>query len=184
MKRQVTLVAAMMLTLTPHQVDAVDVEQLPDLTGGAIPLVTFERHDTFSNEFIYSVKIKNQTGDPLVASSLVIVLDRVIDLSGKDALERIEVLGQDGYTSDGKPYFRIPMGRLPELAPYRESQHVTVRFRNPDYMPFLAPSFRVRGLRLTAAKALQELIQELRKKGLLSEEETQKALEPLHRPSP
>ena len=178
MNRQVTLVATMMLALTPHQVAALDVGQLPDLTGGAIPLVTFERHDTFSNEFIYTVKVRNHTGDPLVADSLVIVLDRVIDLSGKNALERIEVLGQDGYTRDGKPYFRIPVGKFPELGPYRESQPVTVRFRNPDYTFFFAPSFRVRGLRLTAAKALQELIQELREKGLLSEEETPKALEP------
>src|SRR3989442_12100209 len=46
---------------------AVDVDQLEDLTGGGGPGVTFEGHDTFTNEYVYSVRVINQTGDSLVA---------------------------------------------------------------------------------------------------------------------
>ena len=55
MYRRATLVATMMLALAPHHVAALDVDQLPDLTGGAIPVVRFERHDIFSYEFFFSV---------------------------------------------------------------------------------------------------------------------------------
>jgi len=58
---------SLVLLVASPQGLAVDVGQLEDVTGGVVPVVTLEGHDTFTNEYIYSVKVINQTGDPLVA---------------------------------------------------------------------------------------------------------------------
>src|SRR5881409_1132797 len=80
---------------------AVDVDQLEDLTGGVVPVVTFEGHDTFTNEYVYSVRVINQTGDSLVAGMLFLVLSEVQDLSGKDVLGSLEVPNQsEEHTSE------------------------------------------------------------------------------------
>lgn len=184
MNRRMTFAAAVMLALIASPAAAVDVNQIQDLTGGVVPHVAFEQHDTFSNEFTYSVKVTNRTGDPIVADSLVIVLDGVLDIAGKDALDRIEVLKPDGYTSAGQPYFRVPPDKAPELPPFSESRSIMVSLRAPDYTLFFAPSFRVRGQRRTASESLQDLIQDLRKKGVFTEEEARRALERQRRPSP
>ncbi|HET8580733.1 MAG TPA: hypothetical protein VFL31_07020, partial [Nitrospiraceae bacterium] len=138
---------------------AVPIEQLTDLTGKAKAVVTLKARDNFSNEFRYDVSIKNDTADPLVADSLVLVLDKITNLAGEDneplthepILKRMEVVGQDGETPDGKPYFRIPVDQSPDLAPYSQSQPVTVRLRNRDYFIVFTPSFRVLGLRRAPA---------------------------------
>src|SRR2546425_13288598 len=65
---------------------AVDVDQLEDLTGGVGPVVSFEGHDTFTNEYVYSVRVINQTGDSLVGGLLFLVLLEGQGLLGKDAL--------------------------------------------------------------------------------------------------
>src|SRR2546422_7373032 len=65
---------------------AVDVDQLEDLTGGVVPVVTFEGHDTFTNEYVYSVRVINQTGDSLVAGMLFLVLLEGQGISRKDVL--------------------------------------------------------------------------------------------------
>src|SRR2546427_12153909 len=62
---------------------AVDVDQLEDLTGGVVPVVTVEGHDTFTNEYVYSVRAINQKGDSLVAGMLFLVLLQVQDLFRK-----------------------------------------------------------------------------------------------------
>src|SRR5207245_7523467 len=56
---------SLVLLVASPQGLAVDVGQLEDVTGGVVPVVTFEGHDTFTNEYIYSVKVINQTGDSL-----------------------------------------------------------------------------------------------------------------------
>jgi hypothetical protein len=157
---------------------AVDVDQLEDLTGGAISVVSFKQHDNFSNEYAYSVKVINQTGAPIVAGTLVLVLFEALDQAGKNALGSLEVLNQDG-NMGGKPYFIVPTGGLPELPAYRESQPIVVRLRSPDYVPFFPPSFRVRGLRRMATQNLETLILQLKSKGVLTEAEAQEALQPL-----
>ncbi len=184
---------------------AVPIEQLTDLTGKARAVVTLRARDNFSNEFRYDVSIKNETADPLVADSLVLVLDKITNLAGEDneplthepILKRMEVLGNDGETPDGKPYFRIPVDQSPDLAPYSQSQPVTVRLRNRDYFIVFTPSFRVLGLRRAppppksvehpappppnlnqANQSLNRLIQLLIKKGLLTEEEWRAANRP------
>jgi hypothetical protein len=184
MNRYSMFAAAVTLALIASPAAAVDVNQIQDLTAGVVPRVVFEQHDTFSNEFTYSVKVTNQTGDPIVADTLIIVLDGVLDTAGKDALDRIEVVKPDGFTAAGQPYFRVPPDKAPELPPFSESRPVTVRLRAPDYTTFFAPSFRVRGQRRTTAESLQDLIQDLRKKGVLTEEEARRALERQRRQSP
>ena len=106
--------AMLVLSVTARQALAVDMEQLHDLTGGAVPVVTLEGHDTFSNEYVYSVKVINRTGDPIVADTLVVVLSSLQDPSGKDVLESIEVVNPAG-TIHGRPYFlpREPAGQRP-----------------------------------------------------------------------
>jgi hypothetical protein len=178
---QTSLVLSLTL-LTSPQALAVDVDQLEDLTGGVVPVVTLEAHDTFTNEYVYSVKVINQTGNPLVAGTLFLVLSEVQDLSGKDVLGSLEVPNQDGNTG-GKPYFVIPTGGLSELPSYQESQPINVRLRSPDYVLFFPPSFHVRGIRRRATQSLETLIQQLMSNGVLSEAEAQQALQALHRPS-
>jgi hypothetical protein len=159
----------------------VDVEQLEDLTGGAMPVVSLKHHDNFSNEYIYSVKVINQTGTPIVAGTLVLVLFQALDLAGRDTLPSLEVLNQDGNIR-GKPYFVIPTGGMPELPSYRESLPIIVRLRSPDYVAFFPPSFRVRGLRRVVTQNFETLIRQLQIKGVLTEAEAQEALQPLPPP--
>jgi len=185
----------------------VPIEQLTDLAGKARAVVTLKGRDNFANEFRYDVSIKNESSDPLVADSLVLVLDKITNLAGEDneplshesILKRMEVLGNDGETPDGKPYFRIPVDQNPDLAPYSQSQPVTVRLRNRDYFIVFTPSFRVLGLRRAPPppkpaeapapaanlnQPLNRLIQLLIKKGLLTEEEWRAANRPPQQPAP
>jgi hypothetical protein len=170
-----------LLLFTNTAAFAVGVDQLEDLTGGAVPVVSFKGHDTFSNEYIYSVKVINQTGSPIVARTLVLVLYETLDKAGKDVLENLEVLKPDGNIS-GRPYFLIPASAA-ELPSYQESREIVVRLRSPDYIPFFAPSFRVLGQRRTATQSLETLIQQLRSKGVLSDAEVQEVLQPSRPPS-
>jgi hypothetical protein len=147
-------------------------EAFADLTGAVTAIVTLTARDNFQNEFLYQVSIKNETPDPLPLDSLVIVLDHVTDLSGKDASTRMEVVGQDGEMSDGRPYFRIPTPRGSELAPYRQSDPASVRLRNPAYTVVFTPSFRVYGHKPpSASESLNALVQLLIKKGLVNDTE-------------
>ena len=171
---------SLILLVTSPQSLAVDVGQLEDVTGGVVPVVTFEGHDTFTNEYIYSVKVINQTGDALVAGALFLVLSEVQDLSGKDVMGSLEVPNQDGNIG-GKPYFMIPTGGLSEFPSYQESQPINVRLRSPDYVLFYPPSFHVLGIRRRATQSVETLIQQLMYDGVLSEAEVQDAFEPLRR---
>jgi hypothetical protein len=154
------------------------VDQLPDLTSSVATFVTLRSRVNFQNEFRYDVSVRNQAGEP-IESSLVLVLDQITDLAGKDALERIEVVGQDGETAQGRPYFRIPLNG--GLAGYAESPPATVRLRNSAYTIIFTPSFRVRGIRRSLAQKSAEttnaLIQLLQKKGVLTEEDLREALD-------
>jgi hypothetical protein len=173
---QACFVIALIMFARPQAL-AVDVERLEDLTGGAVPVVTFEQHDIFTNEYLYTVKVINRTGDPILGGTLVLVISSVQDQSLKDVLGSLEVFTPDGRTG-GKPYFVLPTGGLSELPPYQESQPITVRLRSPDYVRYFPPSFQVRGIRRTATQSLEKLIQQLKNKGILSEAEAQKVLRP------
>lgn len=168
------LLVIIALEQTPEAVGAAPVDQLADLTGSVSTIVTLTGRDNFTNEFRYDVRVKNQSAKPLEADSLVVVLDQITDLAGKDALDRIEVVGQDGETAERKPYFRIPVDG-PELAPHSESKPATVVLKNAAYTIVFTPSFKVRGQpKPPPAKApepVQSLVDLLIKKGVLTEEE-------------
>jgi len=178
----------------PH-VLAGALDQLSDLTDKAAQaVVTLKGRDNFNSEYLYDVSVKNLSSDPLVGESLIIILDKITNIGGDEwmagtsesNLTRMEILGQDGETDDGKPYFRIPRGSGPDLPPYTESSPATVRIRNKDYLIVFTPIFRVYGMKrppvspkpkervspLPPAKTpADKLIQMLIQKGVLSEEE-------------
>ena len=183
------------------------LDQLTDLTGKASVVVTLKGRDNFASEYRYDVSVRNHTSDLLIADSLIIVLDKITNLAGQDRegltgesfLTRFEVLGQDGQTDDGKPFFHIPVGPTPDLAPLTDSLPATVRLMNKDYLSVFTPSFKVLGQKRpppepkqTQAGPIQpavtpatpnrnpvdKLIQLLIKKGILTEEEWRKANQP------
>jgi len=183
------------------------LDQLTELTGKASVVVTLKDRDNFTSEYRYDVNVRNHTSDVLIAESLVIVLDKITNLAGEDRegltgesfLKRFEVLGQDGETDDGKPFFRIPVGPTPDLGPLTDSLPATVRLRNKDYLSVFTPSFKVLGQKRappepkqTQAAPVQpgsnpiapgrnsvdKLIQLLIKKGVVTEEEWRKANQP------
>ncbi len=178
------------------------LDQIPDLTDKAAQaVVTLKGRDNFNSEYIYDVSVKNLSSDPLVAESLIVVLDKITNIGGDELmtgtsesnLSRMEILGQDGETDEGKPYFRIPRGSGPDLPPYDESRPATVRIRNKDYLIVFTPFFRVYGLKRTppppkpkervsplppAKTPGDKLIQMLIQKGVLSEEEGRALYQP------
>ena len=168
------------------------VDELPDLTEGVVPVVQYKNSDPFSgtgltsvSEVEFLVKVKNQTGDPLVADSLILVVDTVRAISGHEISDRVKIEGSDGMMADGKPFFRIPNADK-ELGPYSESEAVTIRVSNPDYLRFFPPRIRVRGLRRSPGAAVKGLLDSLVQKGILAPEEAARALEstspPLEKP--
>ncbi len=158
------------------------VDELPDLTEGVVPVVQYKNSDALSgagltsvSEVEFLVTVKNQTGDPVVADTLILVVDTVKEITGNDISDRVEIEGPDGTLANGKPFFRIPNADE-ELAPYGESEAVTIRVNNPDYLRFYPPSIRVRGLRRSPGEAVKGLLESLVQKGILAPEEAVKAL--------
>jgi hypothetical protein len=186
---------------------ASSLDQLTELTGKASAVVTLKGRDNFTSEYRYDVSVRNHTSDVLIADSLVIVLDKITNLAGEDRegltgesfLTRFDVLGQDGETDDGKPFFRIPVGPTPDLGPLTDSLPAIVRLRNKDYLSVFTPSFRVLGQKrpppepkqtqvapvqpgatptAPSRNSVDKLIQLLIKKGVVTEEEWRKANQP------
>ena len=183
---------------------AASFDQLTDLTGKVVPIVTLKGRDNFTSEYRYDISVRNMSPDLIVGDSLVVVLDKITNLAGEDRealknesfLTRFDVLGQDGETNDGKPFFRIPSGATPDLGPQTDSLPATVRIRNRDYVIVFTPSFRVFGQKrppvepkqaeaapahsstTSSRAAVDKLIQLLIKKGVLTEEEWRKANQP------
>jgi len=185
MERFFSIVITTILALTIYSPGGAE-DQLSDLTGGVIPLVSFDPADALSpggelyasgelttrSDLRYSIRVKNQTGDPILASSLIIVVDKIVEVArGRDVTNQLEVFGHDGYTEEGKPFFRIPPGSSTELAPFAESHPVLVQIRNPDLLRLSTPILRVRGVRVDALQHIEELGRVLIPKGLLSPEE-------------
>lgn len=171
-------------------------DQLADLSGRATPIVTLRSRDNFSSEYRYDVSVRNHSPDTFIADSLILVLDHITNTAGQDhenltgepLLTRMEIIGQDGTTEEGKPFFRVPQGSGPDLTPNSESLPVTVRIRNRDYVAVFTPSFRVMGAKREPPKqkspaaaaaaaaapnkaTTDKLIQLLIKKGLITAEE-------------
>lgn len=159
-------------------------EQVEDLTAAVIPVVTLRHRDNFANEFLYEVYVENRTSRPIRGDSLMVVVDSIVDIAGKDATNRVEVVSPDGQTPDGKPYFRVPVSGN-QLLPYTESESAQVRLRNPYYTILFTPSFRVLGRPVREPRVpppapqqpavrvdpMNRLIELLIKKGVLTREE-------------
>lgn len=203
-------VLIVILTLSdPATTFAGTFDHLTELTGRVNAIVTLRGRDNFTSEYRYDISVRNLSPDAIVGDSLIVVLDKITNLAGEEReplksetiLSRFEVLGQDGETDDGKPFFRIPAGNGPDLPPQTDSRPANVRIRNKDYLVVFTPSFRVYGLKRqpqeakqgeaaagappsptspTAANrnAVDKLIQLLIKKGVLTEEEWRKANQP------
>ena len=189
-------------------VSAGPFDHLVEFTGKTNVIVTLKGRDTFTSEYRYDVSVRNLSSDSIVADTLLIVLDKITNLAGEDRegltgelfLKRFDILDQDGQTDDGKPYFRIPVGTSPDLAPLTDSLPATVRLRNRDYLAVFTPSFRVLGEKRLPSEPkrvelppppaqaqtqaqpgrtpVDRLIDLLIKKGLLTEEEWRKANRP------
>ncbi len=186
---------------------ASSLDQLTDLTGKATVVVTLKGRDNFNSEYLYDVSVKNLTNDTFIGDSLFIVLDKVTNIGGEDRenlnsdtiLSRMEILGQDGETQDGKPYFQIPAGSTTDLTPHSQSLPASVRLRNKDYLIVFTPFFKVLGQKrpppepkqtqaapvqpgatptAPSRNSVDKLIQLLIKKGVVTEEEWRKANQP------
>ena len=201
-----TILLGQLWLMVPESI-AGPLDQLTDLTGRASVIVTLKGRDNFNSEYLYDVSVKNLSADTFIGDSLFIVLDKVTNIGGEDRenlnsdtiLSRMEVLGQDGETQDGKPFFRIPAGSATDLTPSSQSLPANVRLRNKDYLIVFTPSFKVFGLKrpppepkqaqaspaqptttptIPNRNAVDRLIQLLIKKGLVTEEEWRKANQP------
>lgn len=182
------------------------LDQLTDLTGKVTVIVTLTGRDNFTSEYRYDVSVRNMTADPLIADTLLIVLDKITNLAGEDHealtnesfLNRFDILGQDGETDERKPFFHIPPGSPADLLPQTNSRAASVRIRNRDYVAVFTPAFKVYGNKRpppepkqpTAQQAqpaaaqrhtdkqAERLLQLLLKKGVITEEEWRKANQP------
>jgi len=167
------LVWALLLFLSPNLLLAeISVDELPDITGGVIPLLSFEVSqggELFSSgrmssrgEIFYVVRLKNQTGDPILAESLIVVVERIQNMSNfRDVTSKLELPGVHGETETGKPYYRVPIGEKEFLAPFSESQPFSLEIQNPNLYRLYPPVLRVRGLRITAAQMHQDALSNL-----------------------
>ena len=130
-----------------RHVVASPIDQLTDLTGKASVTVTLTGRDNFNSEYRYDLTVRNRSNDLLVADSLIIVLEKITNLAGEEReplksepiLSRFDTIGQDGETDDGKPFFRVPVGASPDLAPLTDSLPVSIRIRNKDYVSVFTP---------------------------------------------
>lgn len=197
-----SLVGALFLSVTmPAALFASPLDQLTDLTGKATVSVTLTGRDNFNSEYRYDLTVRNRSSDPLIADSLIVVLDKITNLAGEEReplkseplLHRFAIVGQDGETDDGKPFFRVPIGASADLSPLTDSPPFSVHIRNKDYVSVFTPLFRVYGKKrppaepkvstgqtpsgLTSQDRTDKLIQLLLKKGIITEEE-RRAIQP------
>ncbi len=129
------------------------VGESSDLSGRVIAQITRQSRDNFSSELRYEVRARNLTNQAYEADSLVIILEELKNFAGQTIdpvskqplIEQVDVLGNDGTTDDGKPYFHVPLQGQEEFGPYAKSESVTVRLRNSGFITGLAPTFKVLG---------------------------------------
>ncbi|RMH03238.1 MAG: hypothetical protein D6704_12890 [Nitrospirae bacterium] len=190
------VVATLALLVGVSFVMGKEQEALIDLTGGVVPLITIDPSQaspggelfadgrlTTRSDLRYRISVRNQTGEPIPLGPLILVIDKIVELArGREVTEQVDIVGYDGYTSDGKPFFRIPGSG--ELGPYAESESVVVRIANPNFFRLAPPIVQVRGIRHSALEQLEKLKHVLQQKGVLSEEETSGLVESPALPSP
>ncbi|MEC4675144.1 MAG: hypothetical protein VST68_13225 [Nitrospirota bacterium] len=193
MPRYFIIILSFFLCQVTGPVDAEVEDARVNLTTVVIPLISLTQDQGFMSggelfrngrlstrsAIHYLVSVKNQTDDPIDASSLIVVIDQIIEMArGRNVTDELELVGFDGYTEEGKPYYRVPSGSSAELRPFAESSSVEIQIRNPDLLRIGTPSFQVWGVRKTKAKKIEELGQLLIKKGILTPEEAAQLLDP------
>ncbi len=198
MPRYLIIIVSFFLCQVTGPVKAEDEEARVNLTTGVIPVISLTKGEGFlaggelfqngslstRSAVQYLVTVKNQTDDPIDASSLIIVIDQIIEMArGRNVVRELELIGHDGYTEKGRPFYRVPAGASDELRPYAESGPVEIRIRNPDLLRIATPTFQVWGVRKTEAKKIEELGQVLIKKGILTPEEAAQLLDPSRLPN-
>lgn len=163
-----------------------DGEDLQNLTGQVVPLVSSGQTSSFMaggelfsrgnltslSDIQYTVQVKNQTGDPIIGSSLILVIEQIMEVSGtRDASPQLDILDSDGQTDSDKPFFQVPTGSTDDLAPYGVSDPIQIRIRNPDLLRLAPPTFSIYGVRRTETKQIEDLREALIQKGILSADE-------------
>lgn len=161
-------------------------EDRQDLSGQVIPLVSSGQNNSFMaggelfskgsltslSDIQYTVRVKNQTSDPVIGSSLIVVIEQIMDVAKtRDVASRLEILHSDGQTDEGKPFFHLPTGKTEDLAPFGVSEPIQVHIRNPDLLRLAPPTFGIWGIRRTETKKIEKLRKALIQKGILSEDE-------------
>ena len=161
-------------------------EDRQDLSGQVIPLIASGQANSFMDggelfsqgsltsrsDIQYTVRVKNQTGDPVIGSSLIVVIEQIMDVAGtRDVASRLEILDADGQTDEGKPFYHLPTGSTEDLAPFGVSEPIHVRIRNPDLLRLAPPTFGIWGIRRTESKQIEDLREALIQKGILSPDE-------------
>ena len=150
------------------------VDELPDITGGAIPVITYDPQSSTTSgghlfggqlssrqEVRYLVSVRNQSGDPIEADSLIIVVQKVQEMSRlRDVTNQVDLPDADGRTEDGKPFFYVPVGESDQLEPYGETEAILIVIRNNDFLRLYPPVLRVRGVRRTASQDYQDALQD------------------------
>ncbi len=153
-------------------------EDSPDITGGVIPLLASEDrfgsggelssdgHLSTRAEMRYRVRVKNQSGDAVEGDSLIVVVQAIRKVNGLyDVLDQVDVVGADGVTGEGRPYFRVPLGGESELGPYTESEEFPLEIRNPDLLVLYPPVLRVRGRQVSTSQKYQDMLKQLGERG-------------------
>ena len=166
-------------------------DELPDITGAAIPMVTYDPKSTTTSggelfsggrlsqrgDVRYVVRVRNQSGDPIEADSLILVVQKIQEMARlRDVTDTLDLPGADGRTEDGKPYFRVPVGGNADLEPYGESEAILIEIRNPDLLRLYPPVLRVRGVRRTASQDFQDALQDSLNEEVRPPAETPKTL--------
>lgn len=147
------------------------IDDLPDLTGGVIPLLSYDTgeqgggqlfsggHLASRGEVYYLVRVKNQSGDPIQADSLIVVVQRIQEMARlRDVTSDLDLPGADGRTKEGYPYFHVPSDDQPNLEPYGESRPFRIEIKNPNLLRLYPPVLRVRGIRLTPTQSYQDTL--------------------------
>jgi len=166
-------------------------EDRQDLSGQVVPLVSSGQANSFMaggelfsqgnltsrSDIQYTVRVKNQTGDPVIGWSLIVVIEQIMDVAGtRDVASRLEILDPDGQTDEGKPFFHLPKGTAEDLAPFGISDPIQVHIRNPDLLRLSPPTFGIYGIRRTESKHIEDLREALIQKGILSPDEATELL--------
>ena len=189
--RRVSLFLLILWTLPIPLALSGNEKDLQDLSGQVIPLVSSGQTNSFMaggelfsqgsltsrSDIQYTVRVKNQTDAPVIGSSLIVVIEQIMDVARtRDVASRLEILDPDGQTDEGKPFFHLPKGTAKDLAPFGISDPIHVHIRNPDLLRLSPPTFSIFGIRRTESRQLDDLREVLIQKGILSPEEATELL--------